>query len=92
MTAAPSSRTITLLFTDIEGSTSLLRELRDDYGDLIAEHQRVLRRVFAEHGGREVDTQGDAFFVVFDSDPTPKHAPRIPAEAVVGFSWILPWP
>ena len=57
--------TVTLLFTDIEGSTQLLRRLGDAYAGVLAEHQRLLREAFAAHGGREVDTQGDAFFVAF---------------------------
>src|SRR5712691_6839122 len=59
--------TVTLLFTDVEGSTRLLHELGDAYADLLAEHRRVLREAFARHGGVEVDTQGDAFFVAFAS-------------------------
>ncbi len=57
--------TVTLLFTDIEGSTQLLRRLGDAYAAVLAEHQRLLREAFAAHGGHEVDTQGDAFFVAF---------------------------
>jgi predicted ATPase/class 3 adenylate cyclase len=57
--------TVTFLFTDIEGSTRLLHDLGDGYADVLAEHRRVLRSAFAEHGGVEVDTQGDAFFVAF---------------------------
>jgi predicted ATPase/class 3 adenylate cyclase len=58
--------TVTFLFTDIEGSTRLLHELGPDaYGEALAEHRRVLRGAFAAHGGVEVDTQGDAFFVAF---------------------------
>src|SRR5437660_330118 len=57
--------TVTFLFTDIEGSTRLLHELGDAYADALAEHRRVLRGAFAGHGGVEVDTQGDAFFVAF---------------------------
>src|SRR5437868_5895156 len=57
--------TVTFLFTDIEGSTRLLHELGDAYADALAEHRRVLRGAFARHGGVEVDTQGDAFFVAF---------------------------
>jgi predicted ATPase/class 3 adenylate cyclase len=57
--------TITFLFTDIEGSTRLLQELGDDYADALREHRRALRDAFAHHGGVEVDTQGDAFFVAF---------------------------
>src|SRR5437588_6885607 len=56
---------VTLLFTDVEGSTRLLRELRDGYGEALQEHRRRLRAAFAEHDGVEVDTQGDAFFVAF---------------------------
>lgn len=56
---------VTLLFTDVEGSTRLLRELGDGYGEALHEHRRRLRAVFADHEGIEVDTQGDAFFVAF---------------------------
>jgi predicted ATPase len=59
------SGTVTFLFTDIEGSTRLLLELGDRYANLLAEHRCVLREAFARYGGVEVDTQGDAFFVVF---------------------------
>ena len=58
--------TVTFLFTDIEGSTRVLQELGDDYASVLAEHRSVLRGAFARHGGVEVDTQGDAFFVAFD--------------------------
>jgi predicted ATPase len=57
--------TVTFLFTDIEGSTRLLHELGDAYADALAEHRRLLREVCARHGGVEVDTQGDAFFIAF---------------------------
>jgi predicted ATPase len=57
--------TVTFLFTDIEGSTRLLQELGDAYADALAEHRRLLREAFGRHGGVEVDTQGDAFFVAF---------------------------
>jgi predicted ATPase len=56
---------VTLLFTDVEGSTRLLHELGDDYGEALQEHRRRLRAAFAEHEGVEVDTQGDALFVAF---------------------------
>jgi predicted ATPase/class 3 adenylate cyclase len=57
--------TVTFLFTDIEGSTRLLEELGDGYAEALAGHRQVLRKAFADHGGAEVDTQGDAFFVAF---------------------------
>ncbi len=54
------------MFTDIEGSTKLLHELgAETYADALAEHRRLLREAFGRHGGVEVDTQGDAFFVAF---------------------------
>jgi DNA-binding SARP family transcriptional activator len=58
--------TVTLLFTDIEGSTRLLHELGDGYRDLLLEHRRLFRAAVTEHGGYEVDTQGDAHFCVFE--------------------------
>jgi peptide/nickel transport system substrate-binding protein len=64
LTELPSG-TITFLFTDIEGSTRLERHLRERYRDVLSEHQRLLREAFARFGGREIDTQGDSFFVVF---------------------------
>jgi YVTN family beta-propeller protein len=57
--------TVTFLFTDIEGSTRLLKSLGARYAEVLEEHQRVLRAAFEEAGGREIDTQGDAFFVAF---------------------------
>jgi predicted ATPase/class 3 adenylate cyclase len=63
-----SVETLTFLFTDIEGSTALLRRLGDsDYGRLLAGHQALIRAALAAHGGTEVDTQGDSFFAVFSS-------------------------
>jgi predicted ATPase len=57
---------VTLLFTDIEGSTRLMEELgEEEYVEALAEHRRLLRAAFAVHGGVEVDTQGDAFLYAF---------------------------
>ncbi len=58
--------TVTFLFTDVEGSTKLLRELgAETYADALADHRHVIRAAGASHGGVEVDTQGDAFFFAF---------------------------
>jgi YVTN family beta-propeller protein len=57
--------TVTFLFTDVEGSTRLLKQLRERYGDVRAEHERLLRVAFEANGGQEIDTQGDSFFVAF---------------------------
>ncbi len=59
------SGTVTLLFTDIEGSTRLLHELGERYAEALAEHRRMFRAAVVAHRGVEVDTQGDAFFVAF---------------------------
>ena len=59
------SGTVTFLFTDVEGSTQLLKQLRERYAESLGIHQRLLREAFERHGGRELDTQGDAFFYVF---------------------------
>src|SRR5579864_5937916 len=57
--------TITLLFTDLEGSTHLLEQLGERYTDVLAEYRSLLRTAFHAHDGQEVDTQGDSFFVAF---------------------------
>src|SRR5882724_10550096 len=60
------SGTVTFLFTDVEGSTRLLQDLgAEGYGAALLEHRSTLRETFAGHGGVEVDTQGDAFFIAF---------------------------
>jgi predicted ATPase/class 3 adenylate cyclase/Tfp pilus assembly protein PilF len=60
--------TLTFLFTDVEGSTGMLRRLGEgEYARLLADHQELIRAALAGHDGSEVDTQGDAFFAVFSS-------------------------
>jgi YVTN family beta-propeller protein len=59
------SGTVTFLFTDIEGSTRLLKQLRESYRELLNDHEELMREAFDEADGSVVDTQGDAFFVVF---------------------------
>jgi class 3 adenylate cyclase len=56
---------VTLLFTDIEGSTSLLKALGDRFGELLDDHRRLLRQAFRTHGGHELDVTGDGFLVAF---------------------------
>ena len=71
------SGTVTFLFTDIEGSTRLIDEFGEDgYSRALAEHRRVVREACARHGGVEVDTQGDAFFVAFPTAPGGLQAAR----------------
>src|SRR5204863_6428972 len=66
--------TVTFLFTDIEGSTRLLEELGERYVDALAEQRRIVREALARHGGVEVDTQGDAFFIAFPDARGAAHA------------------
>ncbi len=80
--------TITFLFTDIEGSTRLVQHLGEGYYALLERHQAILRSAWANHGGVEVLTEGDSFFVVFRS------APEAVAAAVEGQRALEaePWP
>lgn len=59
--------TVTMLFSDIEGSTSLLNGLGPRWGEALSAQRRILRAAFEAHGGREMGTEGDSFFVVFTS-------------------------
>ena len=63
----PPTGAVTFLFTDIEGSTRLVKHLRERYGAVLGDHQSLLRGAFEAHRGYEVDTQGDSFFVAFAS-------------------------
>ena len=65
--AEPPSGTVTLLFSDIEGSTRLLQRTGEAYAGLLAEHRRLLRDACEEHQGYVVDSEGDALFVAFGS-------------------------
>lgn len=80
--------TITFLFTDIAGSTQLLMRLRDQYSSVLAGQRELLRSAFARWNGREVDTQGDSFFVAF---PRAVDAVSCVVEAQRGLA-AHPWP
>jgi predicted ATPase len=75
--------TVTLLFTDVEGSTRLLHELgARAYADALAQHRQVVREACAAEGGVEVDTQGDAFFFAFPTAPGGVAAAQAVTEAL----------
>jgi predicted ATPase/class 3 adenylate cyclase len=77
------SGTVTFFFTDIEGSTKLLRQLgAEAYAEALLEHRRVVREAFARHGGVEVGTEGDSFFVVFPTGPGALEAAQEAQEAL----------
>jgi class 3 adenylate cyclase len=65
--AVLSGGTVTFAFTDIEGSTELLKRLGDGYAGALADHRSVIRNAFRARDGQEIDTQGDAFFFCFGS-------------------------
>ena len=80
--------TVTLLFTDVEGSTKLVHELGDAYAGVLADHRRIVRESIAAAGGFEVDSRGDEFFLAF---PDAGSA----AQAAVALQQSLashPWP
>jgi class 3 adenylate cyclase len=80
--------TVTFLFTDIEGSTELVKRLGGEYGGLLAAHRRLLRDAFAEEGGREMGTEGDALFYWF---PRVRQAVRAAVAAQRALA-EHPWP
>jgi class 3 adenylate cyclase len=79
--------TVSLLFTDIEGSTALLRDLGDRYAAVVAQHRRLLREVVDAAGGQEVDTQGDAFFFAFSRVRDALSAAVEGQRALHGYDW-----
>jgi class 3 adenylate cyclase len=60
---------VTLLMTDIERSTGLLRRLGDHYGDLLNDVRSILRTAVLRAGGREIDARADEYFAVFEQAP-----------------------
>src|SRR4051812_16040996 len=86
MAVAPVG-TVTLLFSDIEGSTRLLRASGDEYTELLLTHRRMLREAFRAHGGFEVDTEGDGFFVAFASARGAVAAARDAQAALAAHEW-----
>lgn len=87
MTQLPTG-TVTFLFSDVEGSTELVRRLRDRYADVMADHERLLRSAFQDAGGHEINTQGDSFFIAFRK---PKDAVGAAVEAQRSLA-SHPWP
>jgi predicted ATPase/class 3 adenylate cyclase len=86
MAEAPSG-TLTLLFSDIEGSTRLLQRTGERYADLLAEHRRLLHDAFERHRGFEVDNEGDAFFVAFASANDAAAAAADAQRALDAYAW-----
>jgi class 3 adenylate cyclase len=88
MDAALPSGTVTFLFTDIEGSTQLLKQLgRDVYEGVLADHARIVREAVATHHGRVVDTQGDGFFIAFQAARDAVGAAVAAQREIAGWPW-----
>ena len=83
----PPSGTVTLLFSDIEGSTRLLRRLGDGYVEQLARHRVLLRGAFESHGGYVLEGEGDAFFVAFQSASEAVAAAADGQRALAGHGW-----
>jgi class 3 adenylate cyclase len=79
--------TVTLLLTDIEGSTQLLRRLGDRYGSALEDHRRILRAAVAEHGGTEIDCRGDEFFAAFPRARSALAAAVAAQRALAAHTW-----
>jgi class 3 adenylate cyclase len=80
--------TVTLLFSDIEGSTALLQRLGTErYAEALDLHRRLLRAAFDRHGSYEVDYEGDAFFVVFRSAQEAVAAAAEAQQALADADW-----
>ena len=80
--------TVTFLFSDVEGSTRLLKQVgRERYGELLARHNGLLREAFGAHEGVEIDRQGDAFFFAFRSAGTAVAAAAAAQQAMVAHDW-----
>ncbi len=79
--------TVTFVFTDIEASTALLERLGDGYGEVLFAHHALLRGVWEAHGGVEVSTEGDAFFVAFSSASRAVAATAAGQAALAAHAW-----
>jgi class 3 adenylate cyclase len=92
MESAPRQKSLpegdlTMLFSDIEGSTQLLHDIGDLYGQVLADHHALLRSVWAEHDGLEVHADGDAFLVVFNKVRSAIKAAAAAQDALASHPW-----
>ena len=87
MTAVDAA-VLTFVFTDIEGSTKLLRRAGQGiYGQLLADHHHILREAIEHRHGEIMGTEGDGVFAIFRT-PTDTIAATLAAQrALAGFAW-----
>ena len=79
--------TVTMLFSDIEGSTALLGRLGDRYGEALAAQRAIMRAAISAGGGHEMGTEGDSFFVVFASAAGAVACCVAAQRALAGHAW-----
>src|SRR5437588_8769253 len=79
--------TVTFLFTDIEGSTRLVKRLGGRYGEVLADHRAILRAAAGHHGGEEVGTEGDSFLFAFSRADEAARAAMAAQRALAGHEW-----
>jgi predicted ATPase/class 3 adenylate cyclase len=87
MTTELPTGTVTFLFTDIEGSTLLLRGLGERYAEVLRDHGEIIRGALKRQGGAEVGTEGDSFFAVFASPTAAVRAVIDAQRALASHSW-----
>jgi predicted ATPase/class 3 adenylate cyclase len=78
---------VTFLFSDIEGSTRIFRDLGEGYVEALEEHRRLLRKAWTDHDGFEVSTEGDSFLVAFDSADNAVSAAAAGQRSLAGVDW-----
>src|ERR1700682_5508527 len=86
-TRALATVTVTFLFTDIEGSTRLLQELGDEWGNVLEDQRRLMRAAITANHGLELSTEGDSFFVVFASAADAVQAVVLAQQALDAHAW-----
>src|SRR3981081_3559383 len=86
-TSALPTGTVTFLFTDIEGSTRLLQELGDEWGNVLQDQRRLMRAAITANQGIELGTEGDSFFVVFSSAANAVQSVVSAQQALAAHAW-----
>ncbi len=82
-----ATQTLTFLFTDIEGSTAMLRRLGETYPEVLTAHHELVRACLARHDGKEIVTQGDGFFAAFSSPRACVAAAVEMQRAFISYPW-----
>jgi len=79
--------TVTLLFSDIEGSTALLSRAGERYAGALSAQRVLMRAAISACGGMEMGTEGDSFYVVFESASAALECCLAAQRALAGYPW-----